>query len=1091
VAAGTAARLDAARQWLAGVPRDQALAIVAPHALAADALVHAEVAEGGARFGVHRYTPSRLASQLAATGLARAGIATGSGLTLGAVVARAVHALLAAGEVGRFAPVADRPGFPHALAATLSELREAGVPGAALRDVPPWGPELSVVLERVEQELAGLRLADRAGVYALAVAALEAGAPPAGLPLLLLDLPLERRRERDLIAALVARAPRVLATAPAGDQGAIAFLEERLGVSAEREDAGEETSLARLQRHLFEVTAPPARPLDATVALASWPGEAREAVEIARGIAAEAARGVPFDRMAVLLRSPAAYRAHVEEALRRADIPAWFAHGTTRPDPAGRAVLALLACAAEGLSARRFAEYVSLAQVPGPDAPVDAWTAPDHDLMPASPPALAVPAPGGNGDGDGEGADPAVDGAVRAPWRWERLLVDAAVIGGRERWSRRLAGLTEEIRMRRGELQEEDARAATLDRVAADLAHLRTFALPLIERLASLPTGAPWEEWLRHLRELTAAAIRDPAGVLRVLAELEPLAPVGPVDLEMVQHVLAPRLHDLTVAPGSRCAGAVFVGPVEMARGLAFDVVFVPGLAEKVFPQRLIEDPLLPDESRRRMDGHALVNQDARVAAERLNLRLAAGAARRRVVLSWPRIDLDNARPRVPSFYGLEAMRAAEGVLPGFDDLRRRGEADGGARLGWPAPARAADAIDDTEYDLAVLAQVQGGDPAAGSGAAHYLLQANPHLARALRARGRRWSRLWTSFDGLVPPHEKELAVPASGETAAALHAHAVTALTRHQMGARSFSPTALEHFSACPYRFLLQAVHRLQPRKEAEALETIDPLTRGSLFHEVQFRVLTALRDRGNLPLDPRHLEDALAVLDRVMTEVADEYEERLAPAIPRVWTDGVTAIRGDLREWLRRATEDAQGWVPHRFEWSFGLVEHARPTADASSVAEPVEIVGGARLRGSIDLVERRADGHLRVTDHKTGKARVPHEAVIWGGQALQPVLYALAAERGLGAPVEGGRLYYCTADGEFSERVIPLDDESRGAAATAIGVVSRALARGFLPAAPREGACLWCDYRLVCGPFEESRTGRKPADPLRELHQLRELP
>ena len=34
------------------------------------------------------------------------------------------------------------------------------------------------------------------------------------------------------------------------------------------------------------------------------------------------------------------------------------------PDPAGRAFFALLECAAEGVSARKFAEYLSLGQVP-------------------------------------------------------------------------------------------------------------------------------------------------------------------------------------------------------------------------------------------------------------------------------------------------------------------------------------------------------------------------------------------------------------------------------------------------------------------------------------------------------------------------------------------------------------------------------------------------------------------------------------------------------------------------------------------------------------------------------------------------------
>jgi RecB family exonuclease len=74
------------------------------------------------------------------------------------------------------------------------------------------------------------------------------------------------------------------------------------------------------------------------------------------------------------------------------------------------------------------------------------------------------------------------------------------------------------------------------------------------------------------------------------------------------------------------------------------------------------------------------------------------------------------------------------------------------------------------------------------------------------------------------------------------------------------------------------------------------------------------------------------------------------------------------------------------------FGLPAHWRPTTDPASVTEAIKVLSGARLRGSINLVERRADGALRVTDHKTGKARVPEGAMVWGGQPLQSVLYGL---------------------------------------------------------------------------------------------------
>ena len=74
---------------------------------------------------------------------------------------------------------------------------------------------------------------------------------------------------------------------------------------------------------------------------------------------------------------------------------------------------------------------------------------------------------------------------------------------------------------------------------------------------------------------------------------------VGPVDLYEVQLVLEPRLHDLGVEPPKRRYGHVFIGPVDAARGLSFQVVFIPGLAERIFPRKIVEDPILPDVQRK------------------------------------------------------------------------------------------------------------------------------------------------------------------------------------------------------------------------------------------------------------------------------------------------------------------------------------------------------------------------------------------------------------------------------------------------------------------------------------------------------------
>ena len=317
-------------------------------------------------------------------------------------------------------------------------------------------------------------------------------------------------------------------------------------------------------------------------------------------------------------------------------------------------------------------------------------------------------------------------------------------------------------------------------------------------------------------------------------------------------------------------------------------------------------------------------------------------------------------------------------------------------------------------------------------------------------------------------------------------------ALAAHQLGARSYSPTALQSFAACPYRFLLYAILKLGPRDVPEPIDEMSPLQRGALVHEVLYLFFQRLQSAGLLPPQAARLDELQSHLDDLLAQVAARYRDDFAPAIDRVWRDGIASLRVDLREWLRLATLEPR-WHPWRFELGFGLSgERAREPQDAHSTSAPVPLACGILLRGKIDLVERDGAGHVRLTDYKTGKARVRAGARVAGGQALQPVLYALTAERLFpDAAVEGGRLYYCTVDGGFSQCEVALDDDARRASDVLAAALRVSLEQAFLPAAPVEGACEYCDYRVVCGPYEEFRTRRKERSALRALHALRELP
>jgi ATP-dependent helicase/DNAse subunit B len=347
---------------------------------------------------------------------------------------------------------------------------------------------------------------------------------------------------------------------------------------------------------------------------------------------------------------------------------------------------------------------------------------------------------------------------------------------------------------------------------------------------------------------------------------------------------------------------------------------------------------------------------EQRLSQERLALGIAVGAAERRLYLSYPRLDLQQGRPRVPSFYALETLRAAEGRLPNFAELDRRAEAESSARIGWPAPGDPTEAIDHAEYDLAALARFLNSGPGQTQGTARYLLKTNSYLGRALRTRWQKWSPQWTPADGLIKPSAPSQA-----------------AIAKHALRMRSYSPTALQNYAACPYRFFLQAIHKLAPREVPEAIDELDPLQRGSLIHEIQFELFERLSAANLLPISRQNLERAGNILDEVIREVARQFHADLAPAIDRVWDDGIDSIRVDLREWLRRASEDDSGYVPWRFELSFGLAESdaRRRQVDLHSTPNAVDLDCGIQLRGSIDLVERHANGHIRISDHKTGKA------------------------------------------------------------------------------------------------------------------------
>lgn len=1080
VSPSSAARIGAATAQLSKV--EPPILIVAASRGAADEFALRLAAGRGATFGVSRAGFTELVARTALPALAQQGLTPSAPIGDEAVAARVTFDARVGGALDYFEPVAGMPGFPRALARTLADLRMAAVDAKSLTGHAA-SQDLATLLERAVDERQKAGAVDYATMLATATAEVTRNPQPfSGVTLVLLDVAITSKAEEEFAHALIAAAASAIVTMPAGDARTIGALSEapHEGVPYDAPYA-----LQKLQRDLFAAEQPEAAKPDDSVILFSAPGEGREAVEIARRLLQEAARGVPFDDMAVLLRAPQTYLGVLEHALDRAGIPAWFYRGTRRPDPAGRALLALLACADEELSARRFAEYVSLGQVPLNEAgDADLWSPPVDEIVEAVLPPddrAEDTQPEDDAKAATERGETARDvaGTLRAPWRWEDLIVEAAVIGGLDRWQRRLQGLEHEYDRRLREATSDDpeaSRARAIRRDREQLQSLRSFAEPVLSEMWAWRSEQTWGDWLDALRRLAPRVIAQPARVLRVLQELAPLSAIGPVRLREVRDVLTPRLSTLTHEPPRRRNGRVFVGTPHASRGRSFRVVFVPGLAERMFPQRIREDALLPDDRRASTDA-ALSTQPLRAADERLQLTLAVGAASERLYVSYPRIELNESRPRVPSFYVLDIIRAIEGAIPAASEIGHRAFQAGASTLAWPAPRDPSVAIDDFEHDLATMGRLLTTGAGDVKGRARYLYELSPELQRSLTSRWLRWHRKqWETADGLVR------VVP---ETTA-------PALAAQRLGARPYSLTALQRFSSCPYQFLMSAVYRLSPLEVPAPIQRLDPLTRGDLFHRFQAAALRRLQTDGLLPLSAETLPRAQQVLAWAIKQVDDEAYDRLNPAIERVWRDEIAAITQDLKFWLERLAEEGAQWTPERFEYAFGLTDMAG--RDDRSTPEPALVDGRFKLRGSIDLIERhRQTGFLRVTDHKTGRNRTKSgETVVEGGRVLQPVVYGLALEAlEPEHSVYSGRLSFCTSVGGFTEHEIPLLGESRRLGIEVLEVVDRAVEHGLLAARPATDACKMCDFQVVCGRDEERRTRRKDPERFADLDALRKLP
>ncbi len=978
----------------------------------------------------------------------------------------------AAAGFAYFGPVADRPHFPLALAATFTDLRQALVEpdaswaraGLGSQGTADKATDLEELYAAYCGELARLSLADDAQVCADAAACVREcrGVEPSVVLYGIYDL---NAAQEELVAALLAAGADVFVPAPRGALDAPAPAGEEAsgaGVLAVGLASGRELSalappqVARDADRLSAVWRPPQMgatalaPLagDGSLTVVSVPDERSEGREAVRAIVEAVSAGAKaWECAAVVPHREDAQR--VGAALAAAGLPV----ACRLPDRSpGLRVLARLADCLAPQAGPAFARRAVL------------------DLLGAAPLLWDVPA--------GEAA------------RWLDEARQAGVVAGLDQWvertARRRAGRDRAIAAavaagedaRQIEGDDESEGRDLLRRDLAAARSLETAAAALARACGALPARARWAEWVAAIGGVidavfaaeVAVAARDAAARLGMLDVL---------DEEVDSVTMATALRE-QVAGGSVQAGRVgrdgvaVLTPLEM-RGLSFHTVVFTGLADGGFPARGRPDPLFGDGARTRLreqSGARLPLAEERSAESLLLFAFACEAAREKLTLIAPRTDAASGRPRLPSRVVMRLASLTAGRPVGLDDFLTGTPLEPVWRhVGGAAEyteGRGTVWVDAAERDTAALLALSGSGGSAG---------AQPYLAAVLgdAAAARRRSEQWrTARD------------PELGAWDGLLGAGARAALAaRHPFDAE-MHPTRLERYVSCPFQFLLRHVLGLEaPDEPGESLE-MEPREFGTLAHDILQRafdeLIAAWPETGSGP----DVVAAQAAVESAWKTGCARAEALGVTGAPLAWTVTREMLREDLLETVRRDPVFAGDGRPLQVEWSFG---------EAAGQPVALELPGGRSVRfaGRVDRVDVTAAG-ARVIDYKTGKGNSERERLKAGLSVQLPVYQLAVRQSGDAGHIEVARrgeiesLYQLvTRKGGFEPLSLP--ESEQHAAARLARLVAGAVALVDAGMFPRTtaGRCEYCDVGYACGTSGWSRARKRGHERLSDVVAL----
>jgi RecB family exonuclease len=745
------------------------------------------------------------------------------------------------------------------------------------------------------------------------------------------------------------------------------------------------------------------------------PDPSTEAREVAREVLSALESGAGLHETAVFFGAGSGYGRLLREAFAAAGIPAAALPGIPLIETrAGRGALLLATLPQKDFSRTYFIELLTT-------APLKEWL-------------------------------PARDGRVAArAGAWDRVSRAAGVTHGDEVWARRLTAMSRDLEAQLAEEQrkgqEDRQRAIEFQRAAAS--ELIAVAEALIARLRPLLERQPAAAFIATFKAIIDDYFDPGAEALEeVKREIDQLATVGAAggSFNLESFALAFRANLETGAWRERPLGdGVLLADYRDAAGLRFKRVVLCGAYEGGLPAGPGSDTVLDDRTWSQLRDQFPFIEDGRARVERGRRETAqAVAAARDGLLVWscPVYEPGGTREYYPSPEMVQAAARVNAAITTASALRGHpAAADWLRKPPSPLAAMLRGPVGD-RLELCLRAAVRDKQSGREPGPGHPRYRA----IQMLRARrGRRFTEWDGNLSSLSDSNWLELQ--------------------------RAVSPTSLENYAVCGYRYFCRSLLRLNVVEEPEEREMMEAAARGELVHRVLDRFFREAQANGRPQPGEEWTDDDRLRLGQLLDEALEEARGRGQTGLEVYHAHEARTIRADLMRFLE---ED------YRFRLETGA------TPSEFEVEVPPVQVAGVTLRGRADRVDRTPDGKRAwVIDYKTGSA-ADYEAMKNGDLLLRGARLQLPAylEAVRDAEEAYALYWFISAKGEFQRIGYPASPENRERFARTVEAIVGGIRAGSFPAVSGEendfygnfDNCRHCDFDRICSRRRDIELGAK---------------